>query len=208
MSLEKQLLEIASINIKNDFSHDILHAKRVLKLSKQIAEKENGDLDIIIPCAIFHDVICYPKDDIQKNKLSSIHSAEFAKKSLEIIVDYPKDKIHEVVRIIENCSFSKGIVATSLEEKIIQDADKLEATGAISVMRTFASTGIMNIPFYNEKDPFCVNRVAEDKKYGLDLFFTRLLKVKKLLYTKTAKKIAEERTVFLKLFLKQLNTEL
>ncbi|MFH0999512.1 MAG: hypothetical protein V1783_01605 [Bacteroidota bacterium] len=124
------------------------------------------------------------------------------------INEFPSKKINEVQYVISNVSFSKGINPVTLEANIIQDADKLEATGAIAIMRTFSSSGSMNRKFYNQKDPFCENRKLDDMKYAVDLFYTRLLKVHNLMYTKTAKRIAKLRTVFLKAFLKELKIEL
>ena len=90
----------------------------------------------------------------------------------------------------------------------MQDDDSLEATGAISIMRTFASAGSMGRQFYSEIDPFCVPRIPDDSMFVLDLFFSRLLKVQNRLYTKTAKKIAKRRTLFLKTFLESLKKDL
>lgn len=106
------------------------------------------------------------------------------------------------------CSFRKGIVPESIEAKILQDADGLEATGAISIMRTFSSTGQMGRQFYEPSDPFCEKRTPEDLKYGLDLFYTRLLVVESRMHTKTAKEIAGRRTRFSMAFLDELKAEL
>lgn len=196
-----------NISHYNDVSHDVLHAQRVLHLAEQIAAVEGGDIEIMAPAALFHDIICYPKDS-PDSELSPIHSAELAADILQTILGYPRSKIQSVHKIIKNCSFSKNIVAMTIEERIIQDADRLEATGAISIMRTFASTGIMRHMFYNEEDPFCVHRQADSNLYGLDLFYTRLLKIKDMLYTGTAMYMAAERTEFLHSFLKQLRREI
>ena len=95
-----------------------------------------------------------------------------------------------------------------LESQIVQDADGLEATGAISIMRTFATTGQMNRPFYNPVDPFCKTREPDAMKNALDLFYERLLRVTERMHTKTAKKISTRRTAFLRKFLKELDLEL
>lgn len=192
---------------EGDPSHDIYHTLRVLKNAEFIASKENGDLDIIIPSALFHDIICYPKDS-EKSKYSSVESADFAASILETIPDYPKDKISKVHTSIRECSFSKGIIPELLEGKILQDADRLEATGAISIMRTFASAGLMNSKLYNFDDPFCMERDPDSLNYALDLFYNRLLIVKDVMHTETAKSIAERRTKILYDFLNSLEEEL
>ena len=207
-NLKNKLLKIAKTTIAtDDISHDFSHAERVLKSVELIAKHENADLEILIPAAIFHDIIIYPKND-QRSKNAQDESAIFAGKILNEIDDYPKEKIQKVEYAIKTCSYSKNIKHKTIEAKILQDADSLEATGAISIMRTFASTGQMQRAFYNNEDPFCENRKPEAKKYALDLFYNRLLIVKNRMYSKTAKKIAERRTEFLELFIEELKMEL
>lgn len=206
--LKEQLIYIAKERMpKDDPSHDINHALRVLAISERIATIENADFDIIVPSAIFHDVISYPKNH-HKRLHSSKESAEFAKRILSNIGSFPKDKIGKVYESINLCSFTKGLKPNFLEGKILQDADSLEATGAVSIMRTFSSAGIMNKAFFNVLDPFCKKRNPDDNKYALDLFFTRLLVVQSRLHTKTAKSIVKKRVRFLKVFLKELEFEL
>ncbi len=206
--LRQKLLELAKEKITTkDSSHDFNHAERVLKNAELIAKYENADLEILIPAAIFHDIIIYPKDD-PRSKLASDESADFIKKVLVNLENYPKEKIPKVEYAIKTCSFSKNLKHNTIEAKILQDADSLEATGAISIMRTFASSGQMERSFYDNKDPFCENREPNSLKFAVDLFFSRLLIVKNRLYTKTARDIAEQRTEFLKIFLDQLKIEL
>lgn len=206
--LKNKLLAIAKREIKEDDpSHDFEHAVRVLKNAEMIAKKEGGDTDIIIPAALFHDLVVYPKDS-PRSDCSTEVSAKKTKTILKNIPGFPQHKIATVQQCICNCSFSRGTNHAIREAQIIQDADWLEATGAISIMRTYASTGQMKRPFYNAQDPFCRNRKLDDKKFALDHFFIRLLKVHGKMYTPTAKKIAKRRTDFLKKFLTQLKLEL
>lgn len=206
--LRNELIEEAKKRISsNDPSHDIEHALRCLSIAERIAKDEKADLEIIIPAALFHDVVIYPKND-PRSKYASDESAELAKKILNNIKDYPKNKIDKVFIAIKQCSFSKGIMPDILEAKILQDADKLEATGAISIMRTFSSTGLMQRPFYHPEDPFCKNREPDSHNFAIDLFYTRLLKVEALMHTKMGRKIAKRRTIFLKVFLDELKKEL
>jgi uncharacterized protein len=205
---KNKLINILESKIfKKDPSHDINHTLRVLVLAEKMGKKEKADMDIVIPAAIFHDIINYPKNHIKRLN-SSEESAKLAKKVLENIDSFPKNKINKVYESIRLCSFTKNIRPSFLEAKILQDADGIEAMGAISIMRTFSSAGILNRSFYNNADPFCKKRIPEDDKYAIDLFFTRLLIVKDRLHTKTAKKMARERFNFLKKFLKELSFEL
>jgi len=193
--------------INHDPSHDINHARRTLANALLIAKKEKADFDIVIPAALLHDFVFYPKND-PRAKTASDESADAVAKILRKMKDFPKHKVASVHSAIKNCSFSKGIKHTILEEQIVQDADGLEATGAIAIMRTFASSGAMQRQFYNPGDPFCKKREPDSKNYALDLFFARLLKVQTRMYTKTARKIAERRTKLLKKFLAEFKLEL
>ncbi len=206
--LKKQLIEKAcEKQIKTDPSHDINHVLRVVNLAERIAEQEGADLDIIIPAACFHDIIIYPKDSPQ-NKNAADESAELTEELLESLDDYPTDKIEKVKTAIRQCSFSKGIEPDLLEARILQDADRLEATGAISIMRTFSSGGQMNQKFYKSEDPFCEKGESIPFASGLDLFYNRLLLVEGMMHTDFAKKIAKRRTDFLRAFLDETRTEL
>lgn len=209
-SLRSKLINIAMEKISSeDVSHDFSHSYRVLLNAEKISKIEGGDLDIIVPTALFHDLIVYPKNsDADKRFQSQEDSAIEAEKILKSIAGYPKEKIESVAKSIRECSFSKGIIPDSLESKILQDADKLESTGAISIMRTFSSGGQMRKTFFNPQDPFCEKRSPDSKKYALDLFYTRLLLVKDKMNTKTARKIAEERHNPLIFFLNELKNEL
>lgn len=195
-----ELIAKSKENIKDeDPSHDFLHAVRILNLSEAIAGSEGGDSDIIVPAALFHDVVIYPKND-PRSPMASIESAALARKILTELAWFPKDKIEAVAKVIERCSFSKNLQKERLEEYIVQDADLLESLGAIAVARTFSSSGQLGRFFYELNDPRGSHRELNAKKYALDLFGTRLFQAKERLHTKTAKQMAERREKFLHVF--------
>ncbi len=207
ISLRKYLTSISEARqVKDDPSHDFQHILRVTNLAVKIAEDVGADLDVVIPAALFHDTVVYKKNSPQ-SKNESIESAEAAGQILSETDGYPREKIEHVKRCIRECSFSKGIIPESLESKVLQDADWLEATGAISIMRTFSSTGHMNTPLYDPVDPFCI-KGAVNFRSGIDLFYNRLLLVGDKMHTEIAREIAKHRTHFLKSFLDQLRIEL
>lgn len=206
--LETDVLSAYNLHaFKNDPSHDELHTKRVIGLAKNIAHQVNADLKIVIPGAAFHDVIVYPKH-LKKSANESQESASIARSSLEKLPYYPKKKIPQVEECILQCSFSKGITPKLLEAQVVQDADRLEATGAFAIMRTFSSCGQWNTPFYLEEDPFCESRDPKNFASGIDLFYQRLLVVESLMNTDYAKNLAQQRTKFLNDFLLQVKLEL
>ena len=191
---------------KEDPSHDFQHILRTLNLAMKIGKSVKVDLDIVIPAALFHDTVVYRKDAPQ-NRNASDESAEVAGRILESIKGYPKEKIKKVKICIRQCSFTKGIVPDLLESKVLQDADLLESTGAISIMRTFDSGGRMNRSFYNPKNPF-FKKGEINFPSGVGLFYRRLLIVDKRIHTKLAKKMAKRRTKFLMEFLDEFKKEL
>jgi uncharacterized protein len=206
----KILKELKSIaedkQIKGDPSHDFEHVRRVFNLALKIGKNVGADLDVVIPSALFHDTVVYRKDSKQSRNEAN-ESAEVAGRILEKIKGYPKEKIDDVKTCIRQCSFTKGIVPDLLESKVLQDADLLESTGAISIARTFSSCGQMNRSFYNPRNPL-KEKDERDFPSGVGLFYRRLLIAEKRLHSKLAKRIAKRRTAFIKKFLAQLEAEL
>jgi uncharacterized protein len=206
--LVKKLAKIAADKIPaDDPSHDANHVQAVLRNSIRIAVAMDADLDVVVPAALFHDVIHYSKND-KRYARAQADSAKIAQEVLNKILEYPKEKIPTVMSAITTCSFSQNLPVESLEAIVLQDADLLESAGAISIMRTFASSGIMNRPFYHPTDPFAQNREPDADMYGVDLFYTRLLKVEERIQTSVAKEMVKSRIEFLKIFLEQLKSEL
>lgn len=205
MKLTKRLIAEAHRMISNDdVSHDFNHALRVLNNAKFIASKEGGDLEVIIPAALFHDIVIYPKNH-SNSKNASDESAEIAGKVLDKL-NYPKGKISLIKQAIAEHSYTKGINPIMLESKILQDADRLECTGAIAIMRSFSSTGQMKRKFYCPDDPFCDRRESNTPNSTLDFFYSRLLKMK--FNTSTATKLSKARLKFIRIFLNQLREEI
>lgn len=207
--LKNKLIEIAKTCYDNtDPAHSFSHIERVLLNAENILQTEpTGDPDIVISAVLFHDAVTYAKND-PRNKFSTDESAEKAEKLLKEIQGFPINKIDAIKGCIVKTSFSKGLKAETIEQMILQDADMLEATGAISIMRTFTSGGTMKRALYNTEDPFLKDREPDDFKYSLDLFYSRLLKVKDRMNTKKGKEIAERRTKFLESFLEELALEI
>jgi uncharacterized protein len=208
LDLKSKLIPIARDLYSNDDpSHDFQHILRVLGNIELLSQTEGGDIEILIPAALFHDVVNYPKND-PKAVLATNESADKAAAVLKQIKDYPTAKIEKVMHAISVCSFSKNIKAETLEAQLLQDADMLEATGAISIMRTFASAGNMKRRFYDPEDPYAKSRILDPRENTLDLFYVRLLRIPERMNTKLGKQLAEQRMKILHEFLTQLNEEL
>lgn len=190
-------------------AHDFQHILRVYKNAEMISKQEESvDLDIVLAAALLHDLVVYPKGS-SKTINSADDSAGIATKILLEYKNYPREKIEKVADAIRTHSYSKRLVPETLEGKILQDADRLDTIGAIGIARTFSVGGSENRSLYNPTDPFYESeRQLDDMQWTLDHIKKKLMILKNSMYTKTAKKIAEERTEFMELFLNQLRKEI
>jgi len=207
----EQIIRTVQLLLHNQSpAHDFQHVLRVYKNAEMISKQEKGsvDLDVVLAAALLHDLVVYPKGSI-KTINSADDSAEIAKKILLEYKNYPREKIEKVADAIRTHSYSKKLVPRSLEGKILQDADRLDAIGAIGIARTFSVGGSENRSLYNPTDPFYKSeRQLDDTQWTLDHIKKKLMILKNSMHTKTAKKIAEERTEFMELFLNQLRSEI
>jgi uncharacterized protein len=176
---------------KDTSGHDYFHLKRVAKLASEISEKEGADSFICTAGAWLHDVGDY--------KLFSdpTQALEEMDKFLTSI-NMTEQQIEEIHIAIENVSFSKGEVPSTLEGKIIQDADRIDAIGAIGIARTFAYGGTKGQLIYHD-----------EKKEGTSIqhFYDKILNLKDTLHTKAAKQLAEKRHAFVEDYLEQFFEE-
>jgi uncharacterized protein len=206
----EQIMRTVQLLLHNQSpAHDFQHISRVYKNAELISKQEESvDLDIVLAAALLHDLVVYPKGS-SKTINSADDSAEIAKKILLEYKNYPREKIEKVADAIRTHSYSKKLVPQTLEGKILQDADRLDAIGAIGIARTFSVGGSENRSLYNPTDAFCeTERQLDDTQWTLDHIKKKLMILKNSMHTKTAKKIAEERTEFMELFLNQLRKEI
>jgi len=190
----------------DDSAHDFDHIMRVFKNAQKICKKENVNEKLVLSAVLLHDIVSYPKSD-KRSKFSSIESAEESKKILKKF-NFTKEEIQIISDAIRDHSFSRNKIPSTLEGKILQDADRLDAIGAIGIARVFAVGGSEKRPFYNIQDPFCKSRIPDDKIWTLDHFYRKLLKLESLMNTKSGKIEAKKRTKILTDFLNQLKKEI
>ena len=188
--------------------HDWFHIERVWKLSKKISEKEGGNLEIIELSALLHD-IADPKFHNGDESLAIKISSEFLKS-----IKVEENIINQVLYIIENISFKNRKEShqnPSLELQIVQDADCLDAIGAIGIARTFNFGGFKNNLMYHPDIQPKLNMSKEEYKKSngttINHFYEKLLLLKDLMNTETAKKIASERHDFMLKFLDEFYKE-
>ncbi|MFM2481510.1 HD domain-containing protein [Celerinatantimonas sp. YJH-8] len=192
--------------VAGDPAHDILHLQRVVATAKQLASQANACLDVIIPAAWLHDCVVMRKSESLRSQASRL-SAQRARAQL-ILWKYPNQYIDGICHAIEAHSFAAGIVPTTLEAQIIQDADRLDALGAIGIARCFSIGGALHHPIYMENDPFCKHRPCDDKQATLDHFYQKLLCLPSLMCSDVGRQEAMRRVQFMQLFLDELQVEL
>ena len=191
---------------KNDVAHDFGHIMRVLKNATMLARKEKANIRIITAAVLLHDIISYPKSD-PRSKNSSVESAQEARKILKKY-NFSQGEIDAISDAIRDHSFSRGITPKTLTGKILQDADRLDALGAIGIARTFSVSGAEKRPFYNTDDPFCSKHTPDDTRWTLDHFYKKLLLIKKTMNTNTGKIEARKRIKKMERFLDELKEEI
>lgn len=175
--------------------HDWLHIQRVLRNARDIAKHEQSvDLEVVEAGALLHD--------IADAKFHGGDETIAPKKTREILnyVGASESFIKHIVAIVDNISYRKGSTYHSLEFKIVQDADRLDALGAIGIARMFTYGGYKNKPLYNSEN-------VEDPISTLGHYYDKLEKLQNTLHTSTAKKIAKNRQDVMSTFVKNFRYE-
>lgn len=203
---EEQFAQFLDEETGQDPAHDRGHVLRVVANAKAIAAKEGARLDIVIPAAWLHDCVILPKNSEQR-QTASIMAARRAAAFLQES-KFPQEYISAIEHAIAAHSFSANIEAETLEAKVVQDADRLDAIGALGIARCFAVGGALGTQFYDLDEPFPEARQADDSAYVIDHFYVKLFKLIDQMGTSTGRQEAERRTTYMRQFLSQLGSEL
>jgi uncharacterized protein len=197
LSWSDKLVAVLRKTASADPAHDELHCHRVLANALRIAQTEGGDPDVLTAAAFLHDIANLPKthpDSWTSSELS-------AKKAGEVLrgIEFPEAKIPAVLDAILCHSYSRGLEPRTHEGRVFQDADRLDAIGAVGIARTFTVGGACTRALYSAKDPFChEGRAPNDKLLGLG----------QKMKTPTGQKMAEHRLERMRRFLDDLEAEI
>jgi uncharacterized protein len=206
-ALLARLAEVARVrSVDADAAHDWLHVTRVSANARRIARAEGADEALCLASALLHELFNYPKGHPDSRR-----SGEVCAEHARVVLRDEGADVHFTERVCEAIRvhpFSLGIVPEALEAKVLQDADRLDAIGAIGIARCFATCADMKRPFYAPDDPCCERRVPDDKAWGIDHFYKKLLKLEEGMHTATARALAAERTAFMRVFLERLGSEI
>jgi len=193
-----------------DGSHDLGHFHRVWKAAQYINAEEGAPADplILLAAAYFHDLISLPKNHPDRRESSRLSAEEAGRLLRQSFPDFPVANIKAVEHAIHAHSFSAGIPPQTAEAKILQDADRLEALGAIGIARTFYTAGQLDAQLFDPRDPLAQNRQPDDRRYALDHFQLKLLRLPALMNTPTGHRLAEQNAAWLQAFTKKLCSEI
>ena len=183
---EFRLNDIQSMYRGADPAHDFSHIWRVYKNARIIGLKEGADMQVLLLAALLHDVGSEKKDGFAQGE-----SEGLGKKTVEAFLEsigLEEGAREKVLYAVDVHRFSKGIVPATLEARILQDADRLDALGAIGIARVFLTGGALGRELYHPDDPFCRARDPDDRKWNLDHFYKKLLKLESGMHTKSAKR--------------------
>ncbi|MEO8482237.1 MAG: HD domain-containing protein [Acidobacteriota bacterium] len=203
--LERECIEYLT-SLEGDVAHDLDHIQRVVANAKALARAEQADERVVIPAAWLHDCVAVPKNSPDRPRASALAAEE----ATRLLSSWGYDDLPfgEIAHAIEAHSFSAGIAPESLEARVLQDADRLDALGAIGLARCLMLGGELGRPLYISSDPFCERREPDDLAATVDHFYTKLLHLSDLFQTTAGRAEADRRTAVLRRFLDELSHEL
>jgi uncharacterized protein len=182
-----------------DGAHDLNHFERVWRNAQALlAQYREADALVVLAACYLHDLVNVPKDDPRRSSASRL-SAELARERLAAL-GFPAQKLAAVAHAIEAHSFSAGVPATTLEARIVQDADRLDGLGAVGLARMFYIAGRMGSVLAHGSDPLARDRPLDDRSYSLDHIEAKLARLPAMMQTAAGRRLAEARLATLTTF--------
>jgi uncharacterized protein len=212
LKMKQQIIEQTELYVRNDLGedvtgHDWYHVDRVRRNALHICNQEKaGDPFIIEMAALLHDI-----SDEKLNESAMI--GEVKLNAFLQTISLSAEELDHIRQIIASISYKGGrkTVLQTVEAKIVQDADRLDAIGAIGIARAFAYGGKKGQPIYdpkiNVRDEMSLEEYRKGKSSSINHFYEKLLKLKDLLNTETARKMAESRQKIMENYLLQFSYE-
>ena len=191
-----------------DASHDISHFQRVWKTARQIMAQESAPVNalVVLAACYLHDIVVLPKDHPQRAQASSLAAAKARTVLAEM--DFPDELIDNVCHGVASHSYSAGITPQTIEARVVQDADRMEALGAIGLARVFYTAGVLRQMMFDPQDPQGLHRELDDRRFALDHFQLKLLRLANTMQTDAGRAMAEKNADYLRAFSAKLLREL
>lgn len=202
--LSQQLLRW--LDDSTDGSHDLSHLARVWRNARAIAEQDGGDLRLLVAAVVLHDCVTVEKDSPLRGQASRL-SAERARRILAEM-GWRANDVDIVADAVLCHSFLAGLTPKTLEGRVLQDADRLDAIGMVGIARCFYTAGRLGSKLYEPGDPTGTERSLDDGLYALDHFPKKLLGLSTGFTTRAGRLMAERRHARLQEFYDEFVAEL
>lgn len=189
-----------------DGSHDVSHLHRVWSNVCAIRDIEGGDHQILLAATLLHDCVSVEKNSPFRSSASRLAAV----KATELLAEmgWDEERTQAVAHAIESHSYSADITPTSLEAKILQDADRLDALGMVGVARLFYVSGRMGSHLYDPADPQAQQRNLDDKRFAVDHFKTKIFTLAQGFQTAAGRHMAQVRHARAERFLLEFMEEI
>ncbi|HEY1351479.1 MAG TPA: HD domain-containing protein [Ktedonobacteraceae bacterium] len=191
----------------DDLAHGWEHVRRVYRLAQRIGEEEGADVLIVSIATLLHDIGRLTPRKGVPHALLSVEEARVILRDYELT----PQQVAAILHAIEAHSFSQGIEPRTLEARVVRDADRLDSLGAIGILRWAISGTLKRKPqtkSYHPGDPCAQWHTPDDRLYLLDHFYTKLLRLEEDMYTTTGRALAQQRTEYMREYLKEFRAEL
>lgn len=189
-----------------DAAHDLGHILRVARLAAELAAEEGADAEVCVAAALLHDLVYRPKNH-PESPLTAQMAADLVPRWCREVPGL-EAKAGAVSAAVASHSWSGGLAPGSLEAAVVQDADRLEALGAIGIARVFATGASFGAGLWHPEDPWADGRDLDDKAWSLDHFARKLLRLADGMTTGAGRRRAQARQATLVAYLDALRAEL
>jgi uncharacterized protein len=194
-----RLAALAAAGTGTDGAHDANHLERVWRNAQELLPSHpEADALVVMAACYLHDLVNLPKNDPERNQASR-RSAQLARHQLAWL-GFPAERLDAVAHAIETHSFSAAIVPETIEAKIVQDADRLDALGAVGLARMFYTAGRMGAALAHGDDPLAERRELDDRAFSLDHIPVKLARLPGMMQTPAGRELGERRLASLLAF--------
>jgi len=202
----ERLSALAAAHATDDGAHDASHLERVWRSAQALlVHHPEADALVVMAACYLHDLVNLPKNDPARAQAST-RAAALARAELERL-GFPNGRLDGVAHAIEAHSFSAGIAPRTIEAKIVQDADRLDALGAVGLARMLYIAGSMGRPLAHPVDPLAQARALDDGAWTLDHIVVKLARLPGMMQLEAGRALAEERLARLLAFREEFAAE-
>jgi uncharacterized protein len=187
-----RLAALAAGGAGDDGAHDASHLERVWRSARLLLERHpEADALVVMAACYLHDLVNLPKNDPDRAQASR-RAARLARQELARL-GFPPDRLDGVAHAIEAHSFSAAIEPATIEAKIVQDADRLDALGAVGLARMFYIAGRMGSALAHPLDPLGLERDLDDRAWSLDHIMVKLARLPGMMQLEAGRELADAR---------------